>query len=338
MRVLVETADLTEEQWLSYRLEGIGGSDAAAVINRNPWLSPMAVWLEKTGQVQSEGVGEAAYWGTVLERMVAAEFARRHPKNLAELERLGLTEDEARLQKVKLPVLVRNRNAILMHPEHDFILANIDRFVTEDGERGVLECKTTSSWRAWQWEDEQVPAEAWIQLQHYLGVTGLEFGYLAALIGGQKFVHSPRVEADHDFIDWLFQEEVRFWEDHVMTGVAPPIDGSEATSRYLDLRYPNATAGPIMLGEAGVEWVRMHDAAKAKIKEGELEKALADNNLKALLGDSERGSILIDGKERRVTWTEVSYTRLDEALVKEKHPELLEEFPKVVSFRRFDVR
>lgn len=30
--VVVETSDLTEEEWLEYRRQGIGGSDAAAIL------------------------------------------------------------------------------------------------------------------------------------------------------------------------------------------------------------------------------------------------------------------------------------------------------------------
>ncbi len=35
-RVLVDTKNLTEEEWLGYRRCGIGGSDAAAVLGVSP--------------------------------------------------------------------------------------------------------------------------------------------------------------------------------------------------------------------------------------------------------------------------------------------------------------
>lgn len=35
--VLVDTADLPEEEWLEYRRRGIGGSDAAAILGVSPY-------------------------------------------------------------------------------------------------------------------------------------------------------------------------------------------------------------------------------------------------------------------------------------------------------------
>jgi len=46
---LAKTLDMPREQWLELRRQGIGGSDAAAILGMNPWKSPMDVWLEKTG-------------------------------------------------------------------------------------------------------------------------------------------------------------------------------------------------------------------------------------------------------------------------------------------------
>lgn len=36
--VLVETADLSEEDWLDYRRRGIGGSDVSAIFGTSPWI------------------------------------------------------------------------------------------------------------------------------------------------------------------------------------------------------------------------------------------------------------------------------------------------------------
>ena len=37
--VLVDTADLPEDEWLEYRRRGIGGSDAAAILGVSPIVS-----------------------------------------------------------------------------------------------------------------------------------------------------------------------------------------------------------------------------------------------------------------------------------------------------------
>lgn len=37
--IMVDTAGLPEEQWLEYRRQGIGGSDAAAILGVSPFAT-----------------------------------------------------------------------------------------------------------------------------------------------------------------------------------------------------------------------------------------------------------------------------------------------------------
>ena len=48
--VLVSTEDMQEETWLQYRRNGIGGSDAAAVIGLSPYKTARDVYFEKLGR------------------------------------------------------------------------------------------------------------------------------------------------------------------------------------------------------------------------------------------------------------------------------------------------
>ncbi|HHW14817.1 MAG TPA: YqaJ viral recombinase family protein, partial [Firmicutes bacterium] len=138
---------MAREAWLAERRRGIGGSDAAAIAGLSKWRSPMAVWLEKTGQVEPEEPGEAALWGTKLEDVVARHFA----------EATGFK--------------VQRCNAILQHPERPWMLANIDRYVLDPARgRGLLEVKTTNAWNHDASEDK-APDHYLIQVHHYLAVT-----------------------------------------------------------------------------------------------------------------------------------------------------------------------
>ena len=60
--------------WLEYRKQGIGGSDASVVCGISHYKSPVELWMEKTNQLQAQEAGEAAYWGIQLEPFVRAEF------------------------------------------------------------------------------------------------------------------------------------------------------------------------------------------------------------------------------------------------------------------------
>lgn len=64
-KAVIDTNNLSYEQWLEYRKIGIGGSDASVVCGVNKYRSPVELWLEKTGQLPYQEAGEAAYWGTL---------------------------------------------------------------------------------------------------------------------------------------------------------------------------------------------------------------------------------------------------------------------------------
>ena len=57
------------EHWLEERRKHIGASDAAAAIGASPWTSQLALYLEKTGEVEPDDLSdnEAVRWGSLLE-------------------------------------------------------------------------------------------------------------------------------------------------------------------------------------------------------------------------------------------------------------------------------
>ena len=72
--VLASTENMSYEDWLENRRQGIGGSDASVVCGINRYKSPLELWMEKTDQLPQQGAGEAAYWGTQLEALVPYLF------------------------------------------------------------------------------------------------------------------------------------------------------------------------------------------------------------------------------------------------------------------------
>lgn len=66
---------MTREEWLETRRGGIGGSDISAIAGMNPWRSPLAVYLDKRGEIEDGPDNERMYWGRQLEDVVARHFA-----------------------------------------------------------------------------------------------------------------------------------------------------------------------------------------------------------------------------------------------------------------------
>jgi len=214
---LVKTQDLSRAQWLDVRKGGIGSSDAAAAVGLHPYKSPLQLWMEKTGrehllpQVDPDDPTSPMYWGTLLEPIVAAHYTRR----------TGLR--------------VRRINAVLQHPAHPWMLANIDREVIGSPEVQILECKTAGYHGARAWEDG-VPEYVHLQVVHQLAVTGKKAADVAVLICGQELrIH--RIERDETMIAQLIALERRFWH-FVETDTAPPADGSESADLALRALWP----------------------------------------------------------------------------------------------------
>lgn len=217
---LVETAQLSRDDWLSVRRNGIGGSDAAAAVGVSPYMSPLELWLIKTGRdatlskPDAEDTTDPVYWGTLLEPIVAAAYTKQTGKR------------------------VRRVNAVLQHPTIPFMLANLDREIMSDRDVQILECKTAGEFGARAWR-EGVPEYVQIQVQHQLAVTGKRAADVAVLLCGQKLeVH--RIERDDELIARLIPLEAAFWR-FVEMDTPPPADGSESSDRALRCLYPTST-------------------------------------------------------------------------------------------------
>ena len=214
---LVRTQDLSRDEWLTVRRQGIGSSDAAAAVGLNPYKSQLQLWMEKTGRdgalpvVDPSDEQSPMYWGTLLEPIVAAHYTRRSGHR------------------------VRRVNAVLQHPEHSWMLANIDREVVGASDVQILECKTAGIHGARLWRDG-VPEYVQLQVMHQLAVTGKQAADVAVLLGGQE-LQVFRIERDDTLIAQLVALEQQFW-GYVERDQQPPADGSASAELALRCLYP----------------------------------------------------------------------------------------------------
>jgi len=303
----ISTLEMTRKEWLKERTKGIGGSDSSAILGFNPWKSPFELYIEKTSDHVEEIDNEAIHWGNVLEDVVAQEFTRRTGKK------------------------VRRRNQMFRHKEHDFMIANIDRDVV--GERALLECKTTNAFNADAWEGDQIPPAYMCQLQHYMAVLDYEKAYIAVLIGGQKYVWKE-IERDDEFIELMIQHEKDFWENHVLAGVPPEIDGSKSASELLNAMYPEDNGEIITLDDDAEMLIEAIENIKAEVKEKrELQKEY-ENKLKLMIGDARTG-VTPRYEVRNIT---VTSNRLDSRKLRAEMPDIAEKYTKQSSYRRMTIK
>lgn len=191
------------EEWLEARSHYIGGSDASAVIGLNPYKTNLELWEEKVGLVQPEDIGDKPYvkYGHDAEPMLRALFTIDFPEYEVSYE----------------------ENNIWFNDAYPFAHASLDGWLTDqDGRKGVLEIKTTNILQSMQKEkwDHRIPDNYYVQVVHYLMVTGFDFAVLKAQLkfdfGGDILLHTKhykieRSEVQED-IDYLAQKEADFWK------------------------------------------------------------------------------------------------------------------------------
>ncbi len=308
-KILASTENMSYEDWLEHRKLGIGGSDASVVCGISRYKSPVEIWMEKTDQIPCQEAGEAAYWGTQLEAIVRAEFTKR------------------------TGIEVSRVNQILQSEEYPFMLANLDG-ACEHPEYGpcVFEAKTASAFKAGEWE-YSIPDEYQIQVQHYMAVTGYKGTYIAVLIGGNTF-RWKFIERDEELISMLIKLESDFW-NHVQDGTPPPLDGSEASARFLSERFPNSVPkSQITLPDTAADLLIQYDEACEQLYEITERKRRSENLLKEMLGENEIGT----SGGRIISWKSVSQERLDSKTLKAEHPILYKKYVNMTSYRRFTVK
>ena len=82
MKKLVSTLNLSRDEWLKYRKQGIGGSDAGAICGLNPYTTAMHVYYDKTSETVSDTDSEAMRQGRDLEDYVARRFMEASGKKV----------------------------------------------------------------------------------------------------------------------------------------------------------------------------------------------------------------------------------------------------------------
>ncbi|RYM02821.1 hypothetical protein EWH99_10610 [Sporolactobacillus sp. THM7-7] len=305
----ISTANMSRADWLLERTKGIGGSDSGIVLGLNKYKTPFELWLEKTGRVQPEQQdNEAIYWGNQMEDVVAREFARRTGKK------------------------VHNDNHMHFHSDYPFILANVDRLLY--GEPAVLECKTASAYLAKEWKDDEVPAPYLVQVQHYLGVLNLPKAYIAALIGGNRFVWKE-IDRDDELIQMIFEAEARFWNDYVVADVAPPLDGTSAAEKYLKEKYDRAEKDKeIALSADSKALIEEYLQREEELKPLLDRQKEIKNLLMAQMKDAERGVV----GDYVTKWSNVATHRVDSKALKQRHPDVYKDVLKESTYRKFYIK
>lgn len=257
--------------WHEWRSQGIGGSDVAGLVLPGKWSSPWSIWASKVGLLPPSESTQRQRIGQRMEAVLAAEFEDARP---------GLK--------------VVGEQAWCEHPEHPWARCTVDGFAEDgddlDGIRfGTVQFKTDARYG---WPDGPPPTYR-AQCIWEMGVTGMQQCFLAVMFGGFRFEVFDIAWDAAAQADWavMFAAAERFWHDHVLTGVPPSIDGSDATTDALAAVYPDHIPGAVADLSGMADLLVERDDIKDHIKARKARLDQIENEIKARLGDAEVGEI-----------------------------------------------
>jgi putative phage-type endonuclease len=290
---------LTRDEWLAERRNGLGASDVPALLGLSPYSTPWQVWVSKVTDAPDSDPSEAMEWGLALEDAILTRWADR--------ERL----------------FVGHRAEAWRHPEYKWARATPDGLLFTDPDDddaepwAVVDVKNVRS-GADEWDrGDTVPPYIVAQVQWQMFVTGLDRGFVVALIGGNR-LHVHELEADPAAHAEMFQVSQEWWDRHVVSGEPPQVEAAD--NALLASLWPTSTEKAV---EVDPELVAELRAARAGAKVAEARKDEAEARLKAALGDAD--TAVCDGRVA-ATWRTQSSTRVDVTRLRAAEPEVAARF------------
>ena len=248
---------MERQEFLERRKSGIGGSDVAAVLGVSKWKTPYQLWLDKTSDTVEEKESELLHFGTVLEQVIADEYARRNNAK------------------------VLRRNQLFRHADHPELIANIDRYVVGGK---ILECKTCSAYASDKFGDggDEVPDEYLLQVQHYMHVTGYHSADLAVLIGGNEY-RQFSLTYDSDLAHYAADKCVEFWKSYVLTKIPPPATVQDDLGAY----YNAVSGATVVASDEIAELLEEYKRIKGIEKEAKEDLEAISAQVKLFAGENE---------------------------------------------------
>lgn len=249
---------LSKEQ-LAFRQQGIGGSDATRIM-KGDWHS---LWMEKTGRAESDDLS-----------------------NVLPVQLGSWTEEFNRqwFQKQTETTVVTAQTENLVHPENDWMRANLDGYTailesTNDPSEftalrtGIWEGKHVNQFRS----IEECVEQYYAQVHHYMMVTGEERAVLSVLFGNLRWEYQA-IEFDKEYADTLFTMESEFWS-HVTNQIEPVNPEEKKAPRLDEMKVRKYSASP--------DWVR-HATAWKTNRSAVKEFKDAEKELKSMMGEDVR--------------------------------------------------
>ena len=331
----IPTEGMDFDQWLDERRKGIGGSDAAALMEMTRFGSPWSLYREKKNMVPKSEMSKAARRGKILEPYIRKETMTDFP--------------EFEISEVPF---------MFFHPDYHFMVANLD---------GVIFCKSPTEIRGvtiqglggheiksgktdYGWTYDEIPDHYYCQVQHYMAVTGLKWFLVSAyILDDDEGVYHYIIPRSEQFIEKLIAAEKNFWENNILKNIMPAPLGLDFEEDMITGEYEEIQE-TINLGN---EWAAMcaeRIELKKAMKDMEQRQKVIDITIKERIseicnekiGDKktdekpEKRKVMAKAGGYEISWSRYPRSGVDSDAL--KRDGLYDKYSKVSESGRFDVK
>lgn len=267
--------------WLRARKQGIGGSEIAAVMGLSSYATAFDVYADKLDLVQRiDNPDPRMAWGKKLERFIAEQYAAETGNAIVWLDQLH------------------------QHAERSWQIGTPD-FICISGERGG-DSKNVAADQAYKWGEpgtQDVPDDYAIQAHWLMSIFDVGHWDIAAFFGGNDLCIYP-IKRDLEIEAELLEAGERFWHDHVLANVPPPMGNSPRTSEYLKAKYPSSSGQLRKPSPDELNLIERYRGVRANFDAAKDEKESLENQIKNSIG-SDDGLSTARGN---VTWRQCKDT------------------------------
>lgn len=278
----------------SIRSAGIGGSEIAAIVGLDSRRDKFAVYADKLGLVEREPPNARMKFGKRLERVIAEMYAD-------ETGTCAAWNDETQV-----------------NPDRPWQVFTVDAFVLDlatVAPIGIVDAKNVALDQSRLWGatgTDQVPDHIALQMAWYCSGTNLPWADVAALFGGND-LRIYRIHRHAEIEAVILESAERFWNDHVLARVPPPLGSTDTAAEYLRQRFPRNTEQVRHADAKEVALLAEMRRAREAFDAAESAKIAADNAVREAIGPYD--GLLVPGgsvtwkasKERQnVDWQKVS--------------------------------
>lgn len=205
----VRMAVRDRQHWHALRNKHIGASEVSALFDCSPYMSKFELWHEKRSAINGKPLppsddNERTFLGRELEAAIGKAAAKKYKWRL-----------------------VSCANQYYIHPSIAGMGCTPDFMIQTDEHAtlGCLEIKNIDYLQfAKEWVGEEPPIYYILQLQQQMLCTGLSYGYIVALVGGND-LRSYYYELNDQTAKRIASAVWQFWQD-IANGNEPKITSS----------------------------------------------------------------------------------------------------------------